>query len=75
MPIGLTNVDNVKASIDIVIFKSLITRIVDRAAELGYVITVEQTPLEPLAMGHYRTEVSVRKARTHAEPRKCGNES
>jgi len=42
----------------------------DRAAELvahaqrsGLVLTIEQQPLQPLAMGHYRSVVSVREAR------------
>lgn len=37
--------------------------LVARAGELGLVLTVEQRPLLPLAMGHYETVVSVREAR------------
>lgn len=33
------------------------------AAHLGLVLTVEQRPLVPLAMGHHETTVSVRPAR------------
>ena len=33
------------------------------AERMGVVLTVEQVPLQPLAMGNYRTEVSVRPAR------------
>lgn len=32
----------------------------------GVVLTIEQRPLKPLAMGHYETVVSVRAARTPA---------
>lgn len=34
-----------------------------RAQEMGVVLTIEQQPLQPLRMGHYRTVVSVRRAR------------
>lgn len=37
--------------------------LVDWATMLGFVITVEQRPLQPLAMGHYESVVSVRAAR------------
>ncbi|XVJ69924.1 MAG: hypothetical protein HEQ39_09885 [Rhizobacter sp.] len=37
--------------------------LVKDAAEKGMVVTVEQVPLTPLAMGHYETRVTVRKAR------------
>lgn len=37
--------------------------LVAEAARLGVVLTVEQQPLEPLAMGNYATIVSVRRAR------------
>jgi hypothetical protein len=37
--------------------------IVEEATDLGYVVTVEQVPLQPLAMGHYHTTVTVRPAR------------
>ncbi len=40
--------------------------LVDRAAALGLVLTVEQFPLVPLAMGHHETVVSVRPARSPA---------
>lgn len=39
------------------------TRLVERAKQLGLVLTIEQQPLQPLAMGHYDTLVSVREAR------------
>lgn len=35
----------------------------ERAAARGVVVTVEQRPLQPFAMGHYETVVSVRMAR------------
>jgi hypothetical protein len=38
-------------------------RLVDRAWALGLVLTVEQRPLQPLAMGYHETVVSVREAR------------
>lgn len=41
-----------------------------QAARLGVVLTVEQRPLQPLAMGHYTTEVSVRVARLRDKPRR-----
>lgn len=37
---------------------------VEQAKRLGVVLTVEQRPLQPLAMGNYETVVSVREART-----------
>lgn len=36
--------------------------------EAGYVLTVEQAPLRPLAMGHYETLCSVRPARGRGTP-------
>lgn len=41
--------------------------LVNEAASQGLVLTIEQRPLLPLAMGHYTTEVSVRQGR-HAPP-------
>jgi hypothetical protein len=38
-------------------------RLVARAAALGLVLTVEQHPLPPLAMGRHETVVSTRPAR------------
>lgn len=44
----------------------VIRNMVEDAARLfDLVITVEQVPLEPLAMGHYKTVVSVRRAIDH----------
>jgi hypothetical protein len=41
-----------------------ITRSLVRICEAeGLVLTVEQRPLQPLAMGHYATEVTLRQAR------------
>lgn len=37
-----------------------------RAAENGMVVTIEQVPLQPLAMGNYETVVHVRPARPRA---------
>lgn len=37
--------------------------LVAEAAKWGLVLTIEQSPLQPLAMGHYETRVSVRPAR------------
>lgn len=37
--------------------------IVDFAKSQGVILTIEQKPLEPFAMGHYETVVSVRAAR------------
>ena len=39
-------------------------QLVRRAAELGVVLTVEQKPLQPLAMRYYKTTVAVRPVRT-----------
>lgn len=39
-------------------------RLVQEAERLGVVLTVEQVPLQPLAMGHYKTVVGVRPARS-----------
>ena len=41
-------------------------RLVQEAERLGVVLTVEQVPLKPLAMGHYETVVGVRPARSKA---------
>jgi hypothetical protein len=38
-------------------------QLVEDAARLGVVVTIEQQPLLPLAMGHYETVVSVRRVR------------
>jgi hypothetical protein len=40
--------------------------LVQLAAECGLVLNIEQRPLQPLAMGHYETVVSVRPARSRA---------
>lgn len=37
-------------------------RLVKVAAIYGVVLTIEQKPLEPLAMGHYESVVAVRQA-------------
>lgn len=37
--------------------------LVEEAHRLGVVLTIDQKPLQPLAMGHYKTEVSVREER------------
>ena len=39
-------------------------RLVQEAERLGVVLTVEQVPLQPLAMGNYETVVGVRPARS-----------
>lgn len=44
-------------------FQRLAQDVVDAASNQGFVITVEQVPLYPLAMGHYQSKVSVRPAR------------
>lgn len=41
-------------------------RLVERAERLGLVLTIEQRPLQPLAMGNYESVVSVRPARSKA---------
>lgn len=41
-------------------------RVVDLARDQGFVLTVEQVPLQPLAMGNYETVVSVRPARNRS---------
>lgn len=41
-------------------------RLIAEAERLGVVLTVEQVPLKPLAMGHYETIVSVQPARQGA---------
>ena len=39
--------------------------LVEMARAWGLVLTIEQRPLKPLAMGHHQTVVSVRPARGH----------
>lgn len=46
--------------------------LVNQAAGYGVVLTIEQVPEQPPAMGHYRTVVSVREARPRALPIKRG---
>jgi hypothetical protein len=63
--VGLATEDDLNAQmLDDV--RESIERAVARAAERGVVVTVAQVPLQPLAMGHYETIVSVRMAREHA---------
>jgi hypothetical protein len=52
--------------------RSLAEELVNHAAEFGVVVTIEQVPEQPPAMGHYRTVVSVREARPRAQPIKRG---
>ena len=41
-------------------------KLINEATRLGLVLTIEQEPLLPLAMGHYATVVSVRPKRDPA---------
>lgn len=45
--------------------------LVQQARRHGLVLTIEQRPLQPPAMGHYQTVVGVRRARVRAEPRQA----
>jgi hypothetical protein len=45
---------------DLELVKQDAERVVRLAASLGIVVTIEQKPLQPLAMGNYETVVSVR---------------
>lgn len=47
-------------------YRRHIERMVADMARDGLVLTVEQVPMQPLAMGHYTTTVSVRLARRPA---------
>lgn len=40
--------------------------LIAEAQRQGLVLTIEQVPLQPLAMGHYETVAGVRPARTKA---------
>ena len=44
-------------------FQLIFERLVEDADRNGLVVTAEQVPLLPLAMGHYETRVSVRAKR------------
>jgi hypothetical protein len=46
------------------VIKAVARDLVARSAALGYVVTIEQVPRTPLAMGNYETVVSVRPARS-----------
>ena len=46
---------------DMRMIKREFTLMVERARELGYIVTVEQVPLQPLAMGNHTDKVTVRK--------------
>lgn len=48
---------------DLATIKFFIEQAIASAALAGYVITVTQQPLQPLAMGNYESVVEVRKAR------------
>ena len=43
--------------------RAVVCELVQAATLAGMVITVEQVPLRPLAMGHYKSVVTVRPAR------------
>lgn len=47
---------------------------VDNAQAAGYVITVEQVPLQPLAQGHYRTVVNIRDSRAEYQAKESDHE-
>lgn len=46
--------------------KKDVTDYMDELRKYGYVVTVTQVPMLPLAMGHYRAEVDVWPARSEA---------
>lgn len=46
--------------------RCVVCELVEAARLAGMVITVEQVPLQPLAMGHYKSVVSVRAARNRS---------
>lgn len=48
---------------DILAIKFFIEQAIANAELAGYIITVTQQPLQPLAMGNYKSVVDVRKAR------------
>ena len=47
-------------------YRAHLQHLVDEAAKHGFVLTVEQRPLMPPAMGHIETVVSVRPARVRS---------
>lgn len=48
---------------DIATVKFFIEQAITNAKLAGYIVTVTQQPLQPLAMGNYKSVVEVRKAR------------
>jgi hypothetical protein len=52
---------NMKANLEAIRVAAQV--LVNRAAAAGVVVTIEQKPLQPLAMGNHISEVSVREAR------------
>jgi hypothetical protein len=46
--------------------RCVVCELVEAARLAGMVITVEQVPLQPLAMGHYKSVVSVRAAKNRS---------
>lgn len=46
--------------------RAIVEDLVAACDAAGFVLTVEQRPLQPLRMGHYETVVSVRPARAAA---------
>lgn len=49
------------------ILRKELEALLEEAEQWGFVVTVEQLPLYPLAMGHHETYLSIREAREMAE--------
>lgn len=45
---------------------ALAASLISRAAEMGFVVSIDQVPKLPLAMGHYEHRVEIRPARIRA---------
>ena len=54
---------------DIAAVQRAASALIAEASRLGLVLTIEQRPLQPLAMGHYETVATVQVARVCQAPK------
>lgn len=64
VPVELSVFEGVRPSADYVL--TLARDLVADAKKAGFIVTIEQRPLQPLSMGHHESVVSVREARSAA---------
>jgi len=70
MPVDIPQLDTLKQISDpgqpacAILIK--VAEVIIAAEKMGFVITVEQRPLQPLVMGNYETVVSIREVRAQS---------